>query len=108
MEKFLVLYLAPVAAIEDMVKNMKPEQGDAGKRDWANWMKEHADSFVDTGGPVGKTKRATPDGTTDVTNEVMGYSIVQAESHEAAAKMLESVPNVPGGYVDVMRIGSMG
>lgn len=107
MEKFLVLYLAPREALEEMMKNTNPEQGDAGKKDWANWMKKHAESFVDAGGPVGKTKRVTGEAATDVTNEVMGYSIVRAESHEAAANMLKDVPNIPGGYVDVMRISSM-
>ena len=107
MEKFLVLYLAPMAVLEEMMKNTNPEQGEGGKKEWADWMKKHADSFIDMGGPVGKTKRVTPAGAEDVKNEVMGYSIIQAESHEAAADMLKDVPNIPGGYVDVMRIMKM-
>ncbi len=36
MEKFLVLYLAPVAVLEEMMKSMTPEQGEKSKEDWAN------------------------------------------------------------------------
>jgi hypothetical protein len=107
MEKFLVLYMAPVASMEEMMKNMTPEQAQASRDEWGSWMKERAGNFVDMGGPVGKTKRVTANGITDTKNEVAGYSIVQAASHEDAAKMFENMPQIPGGYTDVMRIASM-
>ena len=110
MEKFLVLYMAPVASMEAMMKNMTPEQGKAGMDEWTKWMKERAGNFVDMGAPAGKTKRVTVSGVADVKNDVMGYSVVQAESHEAAAKLFESMPHfqIRGAYVDVSRLADMG
>lgn len=107
MEKFLVLYLTPVAALSGVVKNTDPAQGNTSKENWTNWIKKHADSFIDTGGLVEKTKRVTSDGISDVANEVMGYSIIWAASHEAAASMLKDVHNTPEGSVDVILIMSM-
>ncbi len=110
MEKFLVLYMAPVASIEEMMKNMTPEQGKEGMEEWKKWMTDRAGNFADMGAPAGKTKRVTKDGVEDVKNEVTGYSIVLAESHEAAAKMFETIPHfqIMGGYIDVMRLTDMG
>ena len=101
--------MAPVASIEQMMKDMTPEQGKAGMEEWTNWMKERAGNFVDMGAPAGKTKRVTAEGVSDVKNEVTGYSIVQAQSHEEAAKMFENMPHfqIRGGYVDVMRLADM-
>lgn len=99
--------MAPVEAIEQMMKDMTPEQNRASMDEWKKWMDEHSAHFVDRGGPLGKTKRVTETATIDTSNEVTGYSIVQAESHEAAAKLFEDMPQMPGGYADVMRIASM-
>lgn len=44
-----------------------------------------------------------------MSDEVGGYSVVQAESHEAAAKLFEKHPHneMPGAWVEVMEIKSM-
>ena len=57
------------------------------------------------GGPLGKTKRVAENGTTDIKNSMTGYVIVQAESHEAAAKLFEKHPHFtifPGDSVEIM------
>ena len=53
---------------------------------------------------AGKTKRVTKDGVTDVRNEIMMYSIVEAESPEAAVEMFKDHPHftIPEGWIDVM------
>ena len=110
MEKFLVLYMAPIASVEAMMKDMTPEQGKEGMEEWTNWMNERKESFVDMGAPAGKTKRVTASSIEDIKNDVTGYSIVQAESHEAAAKVFENMPHfqIRGAYVEVMRLADMG
>jgi hypothetical protein len=45
-------------------------------------------------------------GITDVNNDIGGYSIVQAESHEAAAALFADSPHLtmPGATAEVMEI----
>ena len=106
MSKFFLLYLAPVSAIEQMMANSNPEQMKAGMDAWMAWMKQHEKAIVDMGAPLGKTKRVTATGVASVKNEVTGYTIVEAESHDAAAAMLVGHPhlNMPGAYVDVLSV----
>ena len=91
MSQFLVLYLAPASVVEDWKKTepaKRKESEQAMQRDWKTWMGDHARMFVDTGGGVGKTKRVAAQGVLDARNDIMLYAIVEAESHEAAAKAL--------------------
>jgi hypothetical protein len=86
--------------------NSSPEQMKAGMDAWMAWMKKHKSALVDMGAPLGKTRRVTAAGVTSVRNEVTGYSIVEAESHDAAAAMLVGHPHLsmPGAYVDVLSV----
>src|SRR3989338_4131505 len=93
MEKFLVLFNAPSAAMQEMMKTATPEQMKAGMEEWKHWMEGHQASFADMGAPLGKNLRITANGTEQVSNEVGGYSIIQAESAEAVAKLLEGMPH---------------
>jgi hypothetical protein len=68
-------------------------------------MTEHAAAIVDGGGPLGKTKRASSNGIEDTKNSMVAYVIVQAESHEAAARMFADHPHFaifPGESVEIM------
>ena len=47
-------------------------------------MNDNKASIVEGGAPLGKTKRVNSNGASDTKNEVGGYSVVQAESHEEA------------------------
>jgi hypothetical protein len=50
--------------------------------------------FVDVGGAMRKTKLVNTGGTSDTKNDIMLYSVVQSESHEAAAKSFERHPHL--------------
>lgn len=106
MSKFFLLYLAPVSAIEQMMANSTPEQRKAGMDAWMAWMKKNQSALVDMGAPLGKTKRVTATGVESVRNEVTGYTVVEAASHDAAAAMLAGHPHlsVPGAYIDVLSV----
>jgi len=106
MSKFFVLYLAPPASIDKMMANSTPEQREAGMAAWMTWMKSNAKALAEMGAPLGKTKRVTAEGVSGVRNDVTGYSIIEAESHEAAANMLAGHPHlqVPGAYIDVLSV----
>lgn len=106
MSKFFVLYLAPVASIEKMMANSSKEDMQKGMDSWMGWMNNHKSDLADMGAPLGKTKRVTASGVTNVKNEVTGYSIVEAESHDAAAKMMEGHPHLqmPDAYIDIVAV----
>jgi hypothetical protein len=70
-------------------------------------MSTHAKSVVETGGPLGKTKRINPQGVSDTKNAVAGYVVVQAESHDDAAKLFLNHPHFtifPGDSVEIMEV----
>ena len=109
MKKFMVLYMMPKEAMAEMMKTMTPEAQQKSMGEWKTWMGANASSFVDMGAPLGKNTRVTSDGVTDVSNEIGGYSIMQAESKEALAEVLKGSPHfgMAGMYVEVMEVMPM-
>ena len=110
MTKFLVLYMASKAEFERMMKNSTPEQQKKGMDAWMKWMNENKSSLVDGGAPLGKTKRVDSSGASNTKNEMGGYSVVQAETHDAAAKMFgKEHPHlqVPGAWIEIVEIMPM-
>ena len=110
MQKFVALYTGSASAFErakwnEMDAQTRKQREDAGMKAWHEWGVKHARSIVDQGSPLGRTKRVGKDGITDITNPIAGYVIVQAESHEAAAKLFEGHPHFaifPGDSVEIM------
>jgi hypothetical protein len=106
MKKFLVLYMAKSAEFEKMMKTSTPEQQKKGMDAWMKWMGDHKASLVDGGAPLGKAKRVDVKGASDTKNDVGGYSIVQAESADAAAKIFgKNHPHLqmmPGAWVEII------
>jgi hypothetical protein len=59
------------------------------------------------GGPLGKTKKISRSGIEAVSNQLGAFSVVRADSHEAAAKMFEKHPHFmifPGDSIEVMPV----
>ncbi len=93
MKKFLVLYKASPAAFQQAMKST-PDQQKAGMEAWTNWSKKAASSIVDMGGPLGKSVRVAKGGAvSQVTNDLGGYSVMQAESKEALAAQMKEHPH---------------
>lgn len=109
MKKFLALYMAPTASLDEMMANSTPEDQKKGMEEWMQWMQSHEADIVDHGAPAGKNKRVMGSDVQDVRNEVCGYTIVQAESHEKAAEMFANMPHmgIKGGYVEVVELMDM-
>jgi len=62
---------------------------------WMAWFAEIADSVVDRGAPLGPGREVTPTGARDLptgAEAATGYTVVEAESMEAAEKLLEHCP----------------
>jgi hypothetical protein len=105
MKKFLVLYKAPTSSFEQMMK-ATPEQQKAGMDAWMGWMKKSASSIVDGGAPLGKSLRVTTGGAAPTTNDLGGYSILQADSKEALAETLKGHPHfmMPQGFIEIVEL----
>jgi hypothetical protein len=103
MKKFLVLYRAPSSSFERM-QSATPEQQKAGMEAWMSWSKKAAGTIVDMGAPLGKSLRVTPTGTSPSTNDLGGFSILQAESKEALAEALKGHPHfmMPEGFIEIV------
>jgi hypothetical protein len=95
MKRFLVTYLAPASVIDDWKKTYPSTRKAAEEKmqsDWKKWMADHASLFADVGAGVGKTKAVTQKGTSDSRNDIMLYSVVHADSHEAERSLLRAIP----------------
>ena len=110
MKKFLAVYLGSPASFEKSGWNTMDETKRkaleaSGMKAWGDWMITHQGAIVEHGGPLGKTKRVAKQGISDTKNNLSGYIVVQAESHEHAAKMFEHHPHFtifPGDAVEIM------
>jgi hypothetical protein len=111
-KKFLVLYLVPASVMEEWSKtdpNNKKAAEEKMRSEWGNWMSTHSKMIISTDAG-GKTKRVTSSGVSDTKNDIVLCSIVEAESHEAAAKPFENHPHlqIPQSSIEVMEIRPIG
>ena len=107
MKKFVVLYMASGPDFEKMKKNSNPEQQKKGMDAWMKWMDANKTAIVDGGAPLGKTKRVDSNGASNTKNEIGGYTIVQAESPDAATKIFgKDHPHLqmPGAWIEIIEI----
>jgi hypothetical protein len=111
-KKFIAFYLAPASVLADWAKT-DPEVRKAAEQkmqiEWGKWMGDHA-TMIPLTEAGGKTKRVTASGISDTKNDIMLYSFVEAESHEAATKLFENHPHlqIPQSSIEVMEVRSMG
>ena len=112
MKRFMAVYTGNPAAFEKYQRE-NPDPGKrkamekAGMDAWMKWGEAHAKAIVDNGGPLGRTKRVTKEGVADTRNNLAGYTVVEAESQEAAAKLFLDHPHftiVPGDGVEIMEV----
>ena len=111
-KKFLVLYLIPATVMDEWAKTDPEKRKPAEEKmraEWGEWMGAHARMIISTEAG-GKTKQVTSTGVSDTRNDIMLYSIVEAESHEAAAKSFENHPHlqIPQSSIQIMEIRPMG
>jgi hypothetical protein len=110
MKTFLAVYTgtpnSPARAQWDKLDPAARQAREAsGLKAWHDWMAKHKAAIVFEGGPLGKTKRTSPDGIADVRNNLAGFVVLKAESHEAAARLFEKHPHFaifPGEAVEIM------
>jgi hypothetical protein len=95
------------AAWDALTEEQRQAKQKEGFEAWGAWMQKHQASLEAVGGPLGKTKQASMEGIEDVTNELSAFTIVRAETHEAAARLFEKHPHFaifPGDSIQIMPI----
>lgn len=93
MKKFIVLYYAPVGAMDKMA-NASPEEAKAGMEPWKAWAEKIGSGLVDWGTPLGNGQKVTKGGVKASDKNVIGYSIIQADDMSGAVDMLKMHPHL--------------
>jgi hypothetical protein len=110
MPKFMALYVGSPEAFarsrwDKLDDATRKEREVAGMQAWGAWQEKNKSVMADEGGPLGKTKRIDSKGISDISNAIAGYVIVEAASHDTAAKLFENHPHFsvfPGDSVEIM------
>jgi hypothetical protein len=95
MTKYLVLYRADHSAQQQM-SEATPEQAQAGMAAWTEWQQRAGDAVVDMGSPL-----APVDDGGDAT--IAGYSVLEAETPDALAALLDGHPHLQVGTLETHR-----
>ena len=96
MKKYIVIYHAPIDALEQMRDNT-PEQAKDGMAAWMQWAQNCGSHLVDLGNPLGMGQKLNVDGgSSDSERQVCGYSVLQAESMDHAKELLQGHPHLSG------------
>ena len=83
-----------------------PEDMQAEMDRWKSWFDDIGASVVDPGNPVGMSRTVSADGVADDggTNPVSGYTVVRADSIDAAIAMAKTCPILSIGTIEVAEI----
>lgn len=110
MKNYLAVFMGSPEAMKNYVAQDEATRKSNDKRGfdaWMKWTQDHKGDIVGMGSPLGKTKKVSKAGIEDFKNEMGAWCVVQANSHEEAAKMFENHPHFtvfPGDRVEVMEM----
>lgn len=113
MKKFLLLYMSPVSAEEQMGKaklELSEEDMQKAMQPWIDWFNSVGDGLLDRGMPLGNGKHVTTSGVSESTSQIMGYSMIQAESMDQALELAKKQPHLTigeGRSVEVLEVLAM-
>src|SRR5689334_15464292 len=108
MKTFMAVFTGSAKAMEEwkaLDADTRAARERQGLEAWKQWVATHSAALVDTGAPLGKTKRVSTAGITDIRNQMAAYCVVRADTHEAAATLFNGHPHFtifPGDGVEVM------
>jgi hypothetical protein len=95
--KYVFIYHAPMTPADAAPPS--PEQMEQVMGAWNSWAARVGGAMVDFGTPLAGGVQVTPDGTSPGNREVTGYTILEADSMDAALALAKDHPhlNMPGG-----------
>ena len=89
-----------------------PEEGAKYMSKWKSWVGGLGKALVNPGVPLKRAKSVSSNGVSDNNSSnrlrLTGYSIVQADSIEAAIEMAKGCPHLEHGTVEVAEAMEMG
>jgi hypothetical protein len=88
--KYMVLYRSSIP-VRELMASATPEQAQAGMEAWQSWASGAGSAIVDLGAPLaaGRSVGGAAGG-----GDVTGYSVVEAESEDAAAALFAEHPHL--------------
>ena len=95
MKKYIVLYRAPGASFKQ--EKSTPEQMKDGMKAWMIWAEKCGKALIDMGSPLGNGQELSMKGSKPSTQNVVGYSILEAKSMEKAKALLKGHPHLAWG-----------
>jgi hypothetical protein len=70
---------------------------------WTAWFTQLGEAVVDPGNPTSQARAISPDGSVmDATSAPTGYTIIRADSLDAAVELSKGCPVLAGGQVVVV------
>lgn len=90
-------------------KPESPEEGAKLMAAWKAWLVGLGDAVVNPGTPLGMSKTVSSSGVSDDcgSNPLMGFSIVKADSMDAALEMAQACPHLEIGTIEVAEAKEM-
>ena len=103
MSKFMILYRAPVSALEQM-SSATPEQIELSGQAWRAWATKVGYALADLGTPLAHTTHVGPGAPAG--DGVCGYSILEAGSADEVGTLLDGHPHlaIPGASIEVLEL----
>jgi hypothetical protein len=83
MPRYIVLYRAPIDVAQRFA-TATPQEAALGLQAWVDWAHKLGSALVDPGKPLGNATRVSQDGAERTQSDVVGMSILQAESMDEA------------------------
>ncbi len=93
MSKYIYLYRGPVTPMQDMTAEQNAEQMEA----WGKWIARLGASLTEVGNPFGTRTAVADDGTSPAPGDLNGYSIVEADTLDAAKALADDHPFLTEG-----------
>jgi YCII-related domain len=96
MAKFMPLYRGDATPPQEMTEEQRRQVRDL----WVAWVEKHRAGLAEVGSPLGASVGVGGDGTDQNATSLGGYSIVEADSLEAAKAFTEDHPFLDGAGAD--------
>lgn len=108
MSKYLAIYNGN--ADERNKSQITPEQSQKFMEEWAKWAQDNKQVIIDPGSPLSSKKEITANGIKDAKDTKTGYTIVEAQSLEAATQIFSNHPHLTlfaGNFIEVLECPSI-
>lgn len=94
MKTYLITYHAP-ADLMKRSSDTSPEDAEKSMKEWRLWAEKCGDRLIDFGLPLANGKSLNPNGnTSESKKDVVGYSLIAAESMEEAQGLFKGHPHL--------------